>query len=724
MCIKKQYFAAYFTKMAKNKNQESGVIMKIQKQTGCLLIVIGAAMLAFVLTDLLKSGPSVFSGNQNVVGEIAGEKISYEDYSRKVEDLKQFYLSDLGGQGEDEQFRDMAWNQLIVDKIEKREHDALGIKVGPEEFKDITTGDHTDESIIQAFQNQDTKEFSRNQLINFLEVQMQEDERKYRIWYNYYEIPLRERLEREKYDKLVKNGIYVTKLDAREDFDREHFELSAMAVGIPYSTIEDSTISFDDDDLKSYLNKNSSKYQQEASRDIEFVVINVFPNDDDTLRTKKWAEDLVDKFKATKKDSLFVRSKRSNVPFDPEYKRHGSFPPNVEDMLFDSDTNVVIGPIYNAGTYSLYKVTGIKEDSLSSMRARHVLISLADASSGEEGLQKARTLMSKIRSGAASFEESAKNNYDGTGASNGDLGWVTETGPTNLIDDLRVAIFKHNKGDWFVLKSSNGYHVIEITAGKSKKLIQVAVVGQDVIPGTKVDELISRKAADIQYEANENDDFMAVVEEQDQRVREATEIKVENPTIPGISNTREIVRWLFDNKTEVGSISDVIDLQDRYVVAKCQVIRIKGTSTLEDVRESLTAAYILSKKAEILNKQLVEALELSQDADSIAKNLNTVVRLMPTMTMFSPQVTGIGPDPAIHGAIFGLPEGQHSGPIEGINGVYVVWNTGQVTSLDQEYDEEEAIDRLRVQTEQMADALVRDALRAKGDIVDNRYRFY
>ena len=63
-----------------NKEEES-ILQKIQNQTGCLLLVIGVAMLAFVLTDLLSSRTGIFSGRaSNSVGSIGGEEISYEEY--------------------------------------------------------------------------------------------------------------------------------------------------------------------------------------------------------------------------------------------------------------------------------------------------------------------------------------------------------------------------------------------------------------------------------------------------------------------------------------------------------------------------------------------------------------------------------------------------------------------------------------------------------------------
>ena len=66
----------------KYNNEEQSVLQKIQNQTGCLLLVIGIAMLAFVLTDLVSSGSSIFSSDENSVGEVAGKPVSYDEFNR------------------------------------------------------------------------------------------------------------------------------------------------------------------------------------------------------------------------------------------------------------------------------------------------------------------------------------------------------------------------------------------------------------------------------------------------------------------------------------------------------------------------------------------------------------------------------------------------------------------------------------------------------------------
>jgi len=104
----------------KYNNEDPSVLQKIQNQTGCLLLVIGVAMLAFVLTDLVSSGTSIFGSDQNSVGKINGESVSYDEFNSTYEGLKTQVLQNNPGFVMDEniskQYREQAWNMLVEDK--------------------------------------------------------------------------------------------------------------------------------------------------------------------------------------------------------------------------------------------------------------------------------------------------------------------------------------------------------------------------------------------------------------------------------------------------------------------------------------------------------------------------------------------------------------------------------------------------------------------------------
>ncbi len=708
-----------FIKMAKNKNEETGVILKIQKQTGCLLFVIGAAMLAFVLTDFFKSGSSIFGGDQNIVGEIAGEEITYAELMEGVEGLKVLYQ---GSNFDEASLREQAWNQLIQEKIIKKEHDLLGITTGRAEIEDALFGPNPDQMVKRNFTNPQTGQFDPNTLRQFIEIDMQEDEEKYKNYLNFLENPLKEMREGQKYQNMVTAGIFSTSLDARYEFDKNEYKISAMAVGLPYVGISDSTVTYDDSDLDNFRKEHASDYQQSATRDIDFVVLNVFASAADTAETMKWVKDNTKRFKDTKRDSAFIANYRSLRPFNPTYVRRGAsmVAPEIEEAIFSLDSGEMTDVIYSNGIFGVYKVTGIDEDSVAVMRARHILVL-----PGEEAMSKARTMLADLRSGAADFAGLALNNPDQTSSNGGDLGWFTKDNPGIAPAEVANKVFGSSVGSRFIVETGKGVHIVEVTAGPSRKLVQFGGLERKVQPGMESDREVERKAGEIQYLAQENDDFASVAEGQQAVVREASKINLSNPQVPGVPDAKEIARWLFNDKTKVGDISDVITMEDRYIVAKCIAIREEGTASLDDNRDKIESDYIKDVKGDQLVEQFNSVLTTNSDAKSVATAVSSVDNLIPVITFNSQQVPGVGAEPKVIGAVLGVKEGEHSAPIKGTNGVYVIWNTGEVTTGEPAEFNQTIMQRDITQqiVGSTGDAVI-GALREKGEIVDKRYNFF
>ena len=156
----------------KYNNEEESLLQKIQNKSGCLLLVIGAAMLAFVLTDFVSSGTSIFGSSENNVGSIAGQPITYEEFNGKFEELKNQVLQNNPGFVMDEatsaQYRDEAWKQLIEAKTIKPEHEKLGLSISAAELEDLTIGDNTHAQIRQSFTDPNTGFIDKNRLVRFL----------------------------------------------------------------------------------------------------------------------------------------------------------------------------------------------------------------------------------------------------------------------------------------------------------------------------------------------------------------------------------------------------------------------------------------------------------------------------------------------------------------------------------------------------------------------------
>ena len=96
------------------------ILQKIRKRSALLLIVIGLAMLAFVVQDLFTKGISGLSRN---AGSINGKDVSFEDFRLKVANVEK--NSQQQGQNiTNIQAANQVWDQetsvaLLTDQFEK-----------------------------------------------------------------------------------------------------------------------------------------------------------------------------------------------------------------------------------------------------------------------------------------------------------------------------------------------------------------------------------------------------------------------------------------------------------------------------------------------------------------------------------------------------------------------------------------------------------------------------
>jgi len=708
----------------KYNNEEQSVLQKIQNQTGCLLLVIGIAMLAFVLTDLVSSGSSIFSSNDNSVGEISNEPVSYDEYNQTYEALKAQLIQNNPGIAFDEnmskQYQQQAWNMIIESRLVEPEYEKLALTVSLAELEDLTIGDNTHPQIQQSFRNPETNQFDKQRLIRFLKEDINSNPEALQNW-NSFQQQFTASLIAQKYSQLITSSVYTTNLEAA-NYGRDNNQTkNATVVSLPYSQYEDSTLSVSDSEILSYMKAHSSKFERDASRDIEYIRLNVIPSQEDSMDMIFQAKEIAQKFVETKDDSAFVSIMNSETPFNKTFQRRGSFLASIEDEIFSANIGEVVGPAQENGIYSVYKVTGIGTDSVSSIRGSHILINVAGTDTAQAE-KSARELISQIKVGATTFEaEANKKNYDASRGNGGDLGWVTKDSrayPSKLINRL----FRSPKGQYFVVRSNKGVHIGKTTSQISRKTVQVAVVDQKIFPSTKTDGEYYKMAGDFLTKANGDKSFEEVAEELGLTKRVANDIKESSLAIPGVSNPNSIAKWLFDDASNEGDISSIIDIDGNYYVARITNIKAKGLADINEERSEVENILLDQKKSEKLYARMNEALKKSSNADELANELEISPVSIPAASFNNSSIPYIGRDLIISGTIFGLPVGGKSDIIKGERAVALVYlnNDNQYEATDAEDLKVQITDQVKQEMQQKS----RKTLIENGEVIDLRYRFY
>ncbi len=694
------------------------VIGKIREQSTLLLLLIGGAMLAFILGDLLNSGSFILNGSPTEVGEIAGETVDGRIFQERLDEAIANYKNQTGQSTIDNnttnQLREQTWNQMVREVVLGQEFEALGVRVSKEELYDMVQGNNPHPQVVQAFTNPETGQFDRAQVMSFLKRMEQDEDIKTR-WVA-FEKDIAKIRRNEKYNNLIKKGLYITGSEAKGDFIAKNQQATIKYVLKRYQTVADSTIEVSDADVKKHYNENKSKYEQDASRDVEFVAFKVEPSQEDFAKVQNWAERLKPEFETTENDTLFV-NRESDVRFNSRWLPKGESGGLIDSLMFQAEKGFVYGPYLEGQTYRMAKLIGVKmaPDSVS---ARHILIRPETQGSYEKAKAASDSLKALIEAGADFAQLAQANSEDpGSGAKGGDLGWFKEG---QMVPSFNDACFDGDEGDLTMVESQFGFHIIEVLEqnGNTEKRA-VAFVDRTVEPSTKTFQVKYGEADEFKRNITSVASFDQEVANRGLNKRIASSLKPNDNTIAGLESPRPLIRWAFE--AEKSDVSEVFELGNTFVVGVLTAVREEGFTAIDEIRDELETAVIKEKKA----AQFMEEFEAARagDIQSIANNMNLPVEVKENVAFSSTAISGLGREPALIGTVSGMEEGDISKPIKGDQGVYVV-SLETKTDLSEQPNFANNKRILNSSLSSRVDFEVYEALKEKADITDNRSKFF
>ena len=679
----------------------------IRNRSGLLLVVIGFAMLAFILTDLMSSSNGAVTSDL-VIGEIDGEDIDYQFFEERVQSTLENQRRSNPNINID-QVRNSVWNQIIKETILNKEYVELGVKVGPNELFDMIQGENPYPTVKQSFTNPETGQFDRARLLQFLKEDIHNDEtgQAMQQWLS-FEDAIRKERQSNKYNRLISSGLSVSNWEAKLNLKEQSEVRNVSYVEIPFSSIPDSFISYSDSDLKSFINENSKKYQQDASRTIEYVVFNVSPSEEDRLYADEWINDIKSDFTQTDNEELFVR-KNSDVFNRVMFVSKDDLTDDVK-LLSTAQTGTVIGPLkQGANILRLAKLVN-KELRPDSVEARHILIKGLNSDAIIDSL---KTLVSK----GASFVEIAKSNSEdqGSASNGGDLGWFSEG---TMVTEFNEACFSANKGDLVVVNTQFGTHLIEVLdKSKSIEKYKVAYLDRQITYSNSTYQNIFAKAGKFAAENSNYEQFNASATAENLSKRISDELQESTISIPGLENPRELVRWAY--KSEVGDVSDVFEFGNKIVVATLTSIKKKGLKDIEDVRGEVETLVRNQKKSE----RLMEELSAYSSLDEISSNYGSTINTIEGLNFSSTQVPNLGNQPAFVGAAFAVEEGQVSRVFSSKNAVFAL-KVDKVIAAAEISDFSSAKNSIANSLKSRSSFQAYQALVELFDVKDNRAKFY
>jgi len=705
------------------------LIGTIRKHSALAVILIGVAITAFIVSDLFTGK----RGSRNSIpslGTIAGEEITVKDYNKRVEDNIEIQRSNQNKENltaqESYDIRQNTWTQYLKEIIMGKEYDRLGLTVSTEELYDLVQGPRPHNLIMQYFQDPNTKQYSPQMVINFLQNLDNMKPEVKKQWLNLEKYIKEDRLT-QKYQSLVSKGYYVPEAFAAIDYANKKKNAEVRYVAVRYTSLKDEEVTLTDKDYEAYYEKNKHSYEQEPSRDIDYVIFEVLPSAEDRSSIRESVYQIYDDFRNASDYITFVNS-TSDTRYDSTWYKKGQLPVTLDSLLFSSPVGTFVPPFEENNAWQMARLMDLQARP-DSMKAEHILIAYNGAFKAAETITRTKEQAEKTADSILnvlnadktklmalayqlSDDGSAKNN-------NGDLGWFADG---NMIGPFNEAVLKGNIGDLVKVETIFGYHIIKITGKKDPVAkVRAAIVSRSIDPSSKTFQDVYTQASSFAGENNTRTKFETAVTNLGLNKRSATYLREMGNTIAGIDYPREIIRWAYYEGIETGEISPVFDVGGSYVVAVLTNIREKGIIPLEQMKENIKTFVLNEKKASIITERIKSS---GNDIYQIAREFSTKVDTNLTLTFGSRNIPGFGSEFQVIGEIFSMKEGDQSGAIQGNGGVFVVildrfYEPPQVADYKMYHDQMLTTFRSRMSGNPMF-----TALQKKAKIEDNRLLFF
>ena len=318
-----------------------------------------------------------------------------------------------------EQLIGYLWNQEVDRLLLKDEENKLGLSVGTKELSDVLFGNES--PFKQEFTDQATGEFKVNEAKQAVaQIKKSKNVEQIKQIEKIYIEPSIENRLRNKYQVMVVKGVQVPKWLSEKQYAEANAIASISFVGIPYTTIVDSTIKVSDEDVASYLKENAAAYQvEEASRNISFVGFSAAPSAADSITARNDIESYKQEFKNSTETAKFLNKVGTEIPYYDSYISKKSLQIPEKDSVLNVGVGGVYGPYVDGRNFTIAKVLGVKQwpDSAS---VRHILIGTVNGQNQtirEDSVAKklADSISVAIR-GGASFDELVQKYSDDQGS--------------------------------------------------------------------------------------------------------------------------------------------------------------------------------------------------------------------------------------------------------------------------------------------------------------------
>jgi len=589
------------------------ILGQIRKRTFFLIVVIGMALFAFVISGIFV-GSGISQGQS--VGEINGEEIDYETFNLLVQQAQDAYgLNYINA-------INYAWNIGVKNTVLVQELEKLGINAGRDQLEQILSAEPTIVSNPE-FQNQ-LGLFDFNKFSRYISQIKQTNPSAYNAW-KIQEQNIISLAEQRIFFNLISSSVTYTDFESDLEYHLENDKVTIDYVKVSFDEIPDTLFDISNSQISNYMRKNKDDFQIDPSRIIDFVYIPDVASalDENNIRTNLEAirdgiiqyndvtklVDSIEGFKNVKNIPEFVDT-YSEKPYEEVYMSRDQLPGDFADILYGLRKGQTFGPYKDGGYYILSRMVDKKR---------------------EEGINK----------------------------------------------------------------------------------VLLANIYQQIVPSNESSNQNYRTASQIEFDAKNN----LILDPNENFVDNYESLDPFDSQIPGISDSRSVIKWLYEKSTKVNDVKR-FNLTEGYLIAIVKSINKERLPEIDDVSDDVKREIIKTIKFDYIKKNYKNpSLEL------IKENFNVDIQRATAITQNDPVLVGAGAEPYIIGAAFALEQGEVSNLLLGNDGIYIIESISKEVAEDLSLNI--AISRSMTDREiERISSLIPEVLESSAEIIDNRSFYY
>ena len=683
---------------------------KIRKRSTLLLIVVGAALLAFIIGDFFTSGRTLF-GTGTTIAKVGDEKIDIQDFQRRYEEANQMYQQQ-GAKMDPAALQQRVLYGMVQEKLLDKEINDLGIVVTDNELTQAMLGPNAHYAMIQFAQNMGFE--SPQQLYDLAfnpgKYGVPEDQAQQvqQMWLK-QEQQMEQMLKQQKFQNMLVGSLVANELDAKAYYDGNAATSHIAYVKKNLADLPNDQYPVTDAEIKAEYNKQKNVYKvDEEMRRVNYIAVNVEPSSADVAEARKLVDATVAKLAST--SDLDAVNGDSNFGVDRRSTTASAITnPQLKSFVTDSVAGSVKMLSFINDEFTIAKVLG-KKVAVDSINVD--LVAYQGDATGRD------SLLAALNSGTP-FEEALK--MPGVVGGQADIWNTIASTPDN---ELKEKLLNAGSGYFISDSTATDARIVRVNSKKAPVAIyDYATVTYKVYPS---DATVSKLNDDLS-------DFVAGITKADSLTvskaltagysLQPAMITANSATLGNVPYTRNAVKWAMDAKR--GEVSPILEdgQNDRLIVVALNDIIKPGFMPVndDDIKTALTEKVRNDKKAaDLISQYKGKASDIAGYAGLMKANVDST-----EVTFGQMFIAGIGAmESNLLGQVPVTPKGVVSGPVQGSNAVYV-YQVYEVDSQSRPYNYQENAARYNQQfggqavLQNFFDIMMED-----NKVVNNTLKFY